>query len=315
MPLFQSARLLAKPNRLFGGKDAWKYLFRSLPIYPWSRHWANYLLKHDKFRQLLQLQPRLLFKLQRPYLRKEVSIEQKLSWLREHYDWLLAHWPWTFLHKLYQLGRIELARIGGEDGQPVYHLVLRPTDQCDKEGDLMLVLECAHQPLAIISFTVHRVGAEWVVSIGCLQGPRPELGREAVKIATQQMHGLRPKQAVLTALYALAAGYGIGRLHAVCNDSHIYQTRWRRRNRIAADYDSFWREMGGSRVDDSFHLPDRLARKAVADIPSRKRAQYRRRHQLEDSMIASLQTVLPACDRSRPIFTQAIIDQTGPSAD
>ncbi|WP_460533942.1 VirK/YbjX family protein [Chitinimonas naiadis] len=312
MMLVRSARHLAKSDKLFGGMDAWKYLLRGLLTYRTSQRWASYLLRHEQCLQLLQLQPRLLFKLQRPYLRKKVCIKQKLEWLREHYGWMLAQWPWTFVLRLYQQRGIELACMTGDSGEH-YRLLLRPTEQCDKEGDLLLALECNEQPLAFLSFSIHRCNDAWVANIGCLQGPRPELGREAVKLATQDMYGLRPKQAVLTALYALTSGYRIRQLHAVSNDSHIYQARMRRNKRVSADYDSFWTEMGGQRLGDSFHLLGTLPRKAVIDIPSRKRSQYRRRHELEDKMIAELRSNLPGCDPMQAVYSYVSVDATEPN--
>lgn len=305
MTIFQSAQLLVEPDSWFGGKDAWKYLLRSFTIYPWSQRWARYLTEHEHGKQLAALQPQLLFKLQRPYLRKQVSTSQKLTWLRQHYGWMLSQWSWPFVHQLYKQGGIELARIPAERGEH-YQLMLRPTARCDKEGDLMLVLEQGQEPLAFISFTLHRINKEWVANIGCLQGPRPDLGRDAVKLATQAMHGLRPKQAVLTALYAFTNGYGIDRVLAVSNESHVYQARNRRRERVSADYDSFWLEMGGERMGDSFALRSRMPRKAVEAIPSRKRAQYRRRHELEDTMIADMRQTLPGANPAMPTFGPAV---------
>lgn len=308
--IFQSAQLLSQPDSLFGGKDVWKYLLRSLTSYSSSREWASYLTEHEHGRQLAQLQPQLLFKLQRPYLRKQVSTAQKLTWLRQHYGWMLSQWSWPFVHRLFKQGGIALAAIPGDDGND-YALWLRPTARCDKEGDLMLTLEQGDEPLAFISFTLHRINHEWVANIGCLQGPRPEVGRDAVKLATQAMHGLRPKQAVLTALYGLTAGYGIDRILAVSNESHVYQARSRRKARISADYDSFWQEMGGERVGDSFALLPRMPRKALEAIPSRKRAQYRRRHELENTMIDALRAALPNSLRDAHAFGPAVESPTG----
>lgn len=313
MLLLRSALLLAKRDKLFGGKDAWKYFFRGLVTYPWSQRWLQYLYQQEQHLQLLQLQPRLLFKLQRPYLRKQVCMNRKLDWLCAHYGWMLARWPWAFVLRLYQQRQVELAVLTGDSGEH-YRLLLQPTERCDKEGDLLLVLEHKTEPLAFLSFTVHREGDEWVANVGCLQGPCPSLGREAVKAATQDLHGLRPKQAVLTALCALTTGYGICHIHAVSNAGHIYQAKLRRSKRISADYDSFWAEMGGELQGESFHLPPTLPRKSVADIPSRKRAQYRRRHEIEDRMIAALRASLPGC-ASAAVFRYQQAEAAEPSLD
>jgi uncharacterized protein VirK/YbjX len=298
--LLDSARFLARPDRLFGGKNVWKYLLRALFLYPWASRWARYLLADEQGRVLLAARPRLLLKLQRPYLRGRACVAQRLHWLIQHYSWARTHWPWQFTEALYSDGERQLALVQGASDE--YRLLLRPTDKCDREGELILALERDGATLALVSFAIHRHGHDWVANIGCLQGPPADVGREAVKAATQDLHGLRPKQAVLTALYGLARCSGIRRIHAVSNSGHIHRARWRSRGNIQACYDSFWTEMGGEPRGDSFWLPEQLARKTMLDIPSRKRAQYRRRHALEDSLIAQIADALPAGCSDHAVF-------------
>ncbi|MBV8656660.1 MAG: DUF535 domain-containing protein [Burkholderiales bacterium] len=298
--LFESARFLALPDQLLGGKQFWKYLVRGALLYPWTSRWANYVLADSQLRSMVARKPCLLFKLQRPYLRKRAGIAARLGWLRDHYDWTRRNWTGAFAESLYEQGAITLATLQGDQAR-AYQIVLTPTGSFDREGELVLSLETEGQRVAVVSFTVHRHEGEWVVDIGCLQGPRPELGRDAVKTATGDLHGLRPKQAILVALYAFASGYGLRRIQAVSNQGHIYMARWRRRSNISADYDGFWAEMGGMAEGDSFRLPTRMARKTLEEIPSRKRAQYRRRHLLEDTMIAQIRDALPGCAHL-PVF-------------
>jgi hypothetical protein len=113
---------------------------------------------------------------------------------------------------------------------------------------------------------------------------------------------------VLLALYALVRGYGLGGIHAVTNASHIHQARWLSRNKVQADYDQFWGEMGGVRDRSGYVLPDCMARKTLAEIPSRKRAQYRRRHELEDALISQIQAALPDCTHPSPIFHSRLVE-------
>lgn len=305
--LLASARFLAHPGRLFGGKNVLKYLLRSLVLFPWAQFWARHLLADAQRRELLAMHPRLLLKPQRPYLRKQACPGSRLRWLVQHYTWVRQHWPWAFVQALYRQGGTMLAQVEGASAR--YQLMMRPTDKCDREGELILALESEGHMLSLLSFTVRREGRDWVADVGCLQGPKPEFGREAVKQATQDMHGLRPKQAVLTALYAFMRSYGIARIHAVANDSHIHCARWRSRRRIAADYDGFWVEMGGVRQHDGFVLPEGPQRKTLAEIPSRKRAQYRRRHELEDQLTTQMRASLPnggsAVDMAAPMHTPA----------
>lgn len=53
-----------------------------------------------------------------------------------------------------------------------------------------------------------------------------------------------------------------------------------------ADYDAFWSSLGGEMTDAGYYaLPLTIARKSEADIASKKRAEYRRRYALLDSVV------------------------------
>jgi uncharacterized protein VirK/YbjX len=305
-PILESARYLSRPEQPLGGKAVWKYLLRSAVHFRGSQRWASFLLEDGANRQMLRLQPRLLLKPQRPYLRKDASAEQRIRWLMDHYRWVRETWSAEFALGLYQARCLELANITVQGGAS-YQLVLRPTCKFDREGELLISLETAGLPLAVVSFSMVRNDVDWVASIGCLQGASPELGREAVKAATSDLHGLRPKQAVLLALYAFARGYDVERIVAVGNEGHIHMARRASRDKVVADYDGFWLEMGGEAAGDSFVLPRRMGRKSGDEIPSRKRAQYRRRQALEDGMVLQLRAALPDCAHG-PVF------QTRPTA-
>mgnify|MGYP001766041146 CR=1 FL=1 len=51
------------------------------------------------------------------------------------------------------------------------------------------------------------------------------------------------------------------------------------------DYDAFWRDYGGQPDGQGFYeLPVAAPRREATEIPSHKRAQYRRRYQFMDEM-------------------------------
>ena len=72
------------------------------------------------------------------------------------------------------------------------------------------------------------------------------------------------------------------------NATHIYRS-WRYRKKkegkLLADYDSFWLSLGGQKQDNGhFMLPLAMPRKPMEEIASKKRAEYRRRYALLDSL-------------------------------
>lgn len=59
-----------------------------------------------------------------------------------------------------------------------------------------------------------------------------------------------------------------------------------KKTQMHADYDAFWASLGGEKTDgDYFSLPLSIARKSEAEIASKKRAEYRRRYALLDSVV------------------------------
>ena len=61
---------------------------------------------------------------------------------------------------------------------------------------------------------------------------------------------------------------------------------------ILSDYNTFWESVGGECDSNGYyHIPRTLARKSEADIASKKRAEYRRRYQLLDSIHSQLSSM------------------------
>jgi uncharacterized protein VirK/YbjX len=70
---------------------------------------------------------------------------------------------------------------------------------------------------------------------------------------------------------------------------------------VHADYDAYWAELGGVADGSAWRLPAHLGRKAVEDIASKKRSQYRRRHALEDLLVEPVQAMVrPGFDKLEP---------------
>ena len=68
---------------------------------------------------------------------------------------------------------------------------------------------------------------------------------------------------------------------------HIFRgERYEDKNKkILSDYDTFWEAVGGERDNEGyFHIPVAIARKDIAEIASKKRAEYRRRYELMDAI-------------------------------
>jgi len=97
---------------------------------------------------------------------------------------------------------------------------------------------------------------------------------------TRAMYGLRPKALLVFVLQQLAACWGIARLRAVSDDTHIYRHPHKIRD-LAASYDELWTESGGTLAGDGmFDLPATFVPRDISTLKPNKRQMYRRRYVL-----------------------------------
>jgi hypothetical protein len=280
-------------GRLVPGK-AWqrnyyrlKFLLRHLTTRAHSGPWLDYLAQCPLLEQMLNAQPGLPCKLHRPYLAANINHQQRLAALTHHYTFMQSQLPRRLLDGHLSRDGARLASIEARNDQH-YHLRLCSLDQMNREGEVTLSFtDDQDAMLAAITFVIRpEQGA--TLFIGGLQGPRRQCPHEAIHSATKACHGLFPKRLALEALTQLAAKMGVQQILAVGNQTHMYQD-WRyfykSKSFLHADYDKFWLSMNGQLQEQGyFRLPSRLARKPMEQLPSKKRAEYRRRYALLDRL-------------------------------
>jgi uncharacterized protein VirK/YbjX len=163
------------------------------------------------------------------------------------------------------------------------------------EGRWMLCLrDDQGQRLYSLSFGFLPCGA---LLVGTVQGPRPGVPKveELIRELTKTAEGVRPPYLLFEALRVAAAAWGVPALVGIDPVHHV-KGRWNLRGRrLRFDYRRFWSEVGATQRSDCYWeaglqpLP-----RDLADVPSRKRAMYRRRWALLDDLAQALQGVLRA---------------------
>jgi uncharacterized protein VirK/YbjX len=265
-----------------------KFLGRSLLSWRTTRALLGTLAANPMLDEILSAQPNLPCKLHRPYLAANMNKIEGLFALRDHYDVLIQRMPLKM--RLGHLSRqpVILARMQGKNGEPVT-LELAAIDHLNKEGEATLLLRNANGVmLTQITFTLMHYQQQPTLFIGGLQGANHEVPHAEIQQTTKECHGLFPKRLALEGVCALARHLDIHHVVAVGNATHIYQN-WRYKSKkqaqLHADYDQFWVSMGGKPLGSGyFLLPERIARKPIDEIASKKRAEYRRRYQLLDEL-------------------------------
>lgn len=248
--------------------------------------WLDFLWSAPALLEAARLNPDLAEKLHRPYMRKDLSAGERLALLLSHYRFGISQ-PHGGLLLSATLRDVPLAELHGKSGKG-FQLMLGPAGSLQKEGELRLRLECGGLVLLSLAFTLSAQGKAPMLLVGCLQGSPGPAVRDAIRDATKELFGLRPRQLLLVALKAIARAYGLSGIVGISDRLHVYR-HWRKRRQIMQSYDEMWQDLGGTRrADGLFELPLMHQPRALTDYPSNKRSAMARRQALEQQLIDSI---------------------------
>jgi uncharacterized protein len=282
-----------------------KYLMRAACMPLRHGRFLSFINEYAPMRLYRQRDPRLLERHMHRFVNAHWRRRRRLAYLHQHYRFALSHLPSGLFDRVYALGHARLGSLTAKDGS-LLTLCLRPPIFKGCEGELCLQLcDSNNNPLYSIVFTVSDEDAS--IMIGCLQGPRGKDARDVVRELTRQMHGMRPKQLMLSLVYAFARRYGITRLLAISNEAHPLRRTGRP---LLSDYDAFWREQHGQPVEGGWYqLPPTQVHKSEAEVPSHHRSAFRRREalrrQAEQLLIQALEQPVPRQPEHPPQASRA----------
>ena len=133
-------------------------------------------------------------------------------------------------------------------------------------------------------------GGAWALWIGAMQGPNAGDAKDVIKKLTKACHGFRTKNLILYAAQAVGRAMGVAHIYAVTNEGYYANNHIRIDRKLKTNFSDFWQEAGGRRTDDPRfdELPLTEARKTMEEVPTRKRALYRRRFVLMDEIDAAI---------------------------
>lgn len=264
--------------------SALKYLGRSACMARRQKAWLSFLYGSPRLAALVARDPRLHERPHHHYINRRLSLAHRFAIIESHYRYLLARLPTNLFDRIYGDGRASLGRLVLKDASEAELCLSVPTGR-GREGELALyLLQANGQPLSSVIFTLTDDGR--TLLIGCLQGAATDIGRDAVREFTKQAHGLRPKNLLLSMLYALAATLGVTEMRGISNQAHPFAGE---RGKIKADYDGFWRECRGElREDGFFGLPPREPSRDELQVESKHRSAFRKREQLRAQACALL---------------------------
>jgi uncharacterized protein VirK/YbjX len=280
-------RSIARVWRINSNRRAWRtlrYIGKCALSPAASVRWAV-AVEHSALGDFLDERPRIQLKPHRAYLSRRYDFRRRAVALLNHYALAIGLRDAGKAMDLLLGPAQVLADIEGKNGADRYRLMIGSTDKFDREGEVMLSLQEAASGLVVqvLVFSLAVRDAIPCIEIGCLQGGSTEQSQALIKHATKALHGIRPKNLMLDAIYALSRCWNVQRIYGIGNESRVYGGR-----NVHSDYDAFWSEIGGrADVDGFYALPPALVRKT--DIPSNRRAEYRRRAELRADMEARIQ--------------------------
>jgi len=221
------------------------------------------------------------------YLHKTWSGKQKL---------LTANYTLDLIEKTFSPETIEKMFSTKREGLTVANIELKSGDfaqltliysQYPREGDLTLHLRNeTGDDIYLMSFSFGPEGQLYVCS---LQGPSTDQSVEQVRLITKQMHGMRPKNLLMSAVYAVAAYFKVTSIQGISNNSHI------KSQHLKSSYDTFWQECNATLTSDGWYqLPLQEPIRDIESVKSQRRAEFRRREALRDAMSQEIVASLSA---------------------
>jgi uncharacterized protein VirK/YbjX len=255
--------------------------------------WLEFLNSHPAFSDYLRTYPKFLYKVYRPYNSHALDPRQRLEAIRAHYRFVFRRGLGQTIARA-SLGPVVLAETAGKSGLP-YRIELRTVNMFDREGELALQLSQDGKAIYTVAFTLAPRDGVPAVNLGCLQGGKTEDAREAIRIATRDLHGIRPKQLMVSLVQQLGYDYGCERVVMVSNRNRVIYKAIRH-GRVLADYDQLWQELGARlRADGDYEMDCApLAAPSLEQIVSKKRSEAKKRYELVRAMAESVAVSLRA---------------------
>ena len=248
--------------------------------------------------KIAELYPFVYEQPQRAFFYHRSTFEERAALIEAHFSFLAERLRADVLYSLYREEEFSLWDGPELEGVPLLlSLFYEPGQR--KEGILSVMLRLAEKPLyQMIFWLAPNPAGEISLWIGAMQGPNMENAREIVKQATKLCHAYRTKNLILYATQAVARALGVSHIYAVTNEGYYTNNHVRMDKKLKTDFSDFWREAGGCETDDSRfdELPLIEPRKTMEEVPTRKRAVYRRRFamldELDAAVAARLQTAM-----------------------
>jgi len=252
----------------------------------------DFFSQSENLREVAENCPCFYEQVTRAFFYYKSTFDERIKLVEEHLNFLASTMNENFLKKLYGGEKIFLWKMQLDETLKEMRLVLFFHAGQKKEGLASIVLELAdNTPVYQIMFWLAKDSAQnFSMYIGALQGPNVENSKDLIKILTKKCHACRTKNLILYAAQAVARALNLKKIYAVTNEGYYANNHIRIDRKLKTSFSDFWQECGGTPCKDGrfFELPLIERRKTFEEIPTQKRAVYRRRFLLLDEIDAAV---------------------------
>ena len=252
----------------------------------------DFFSQSEILREVAEKFPFVYEQVTRAFFYYKSTFDERIKLVEEHMNFLAQSMKEIFLLKLYGYEEIFLWKMPVDENFGEMRFVISVHGGQKKEGLASIVLLLSdNTPVYQIMFWIAKDSAEnFSMYIGALQGPNVENSKDLIKILTKKCHAYRTKNLILYAAQAVARALNLKKIYAVTNEGYYANNHIRRDRKLKTSFSDFWQECGGTPCKDKrfFELPLAEKRKTFEEIPSQKRAVYRRRFALLDEIDAAI---------------------------
>ncbi len=296
-----------------GGKRWWlrriKLICLSAFRYASVRNWLQAVDSCALMQRVVTAKPALLERPYRPLGASGLSFRERVRTVLDHYRTLVALVPPALGERIYLDGGLECAM-----GEGRYTLRLGDSGPNPREGELAFYWRDTASGVCLsqLSFYLAQGKGGPEIFVGGLQGPMGENSRDLIRESTKACDGLRPKDAVMEALLGFAAILGARRIVGVSRRNHVGRQRNTPRE-IRSDYDGFWMECAGVPLAcGNVEMPVNQPRRDAMELPSKKRAAYRRKLAQVDAIHAAVHDWLAVPAGARAVAPAPVLARIAP---
>lgn len=260
----------------------------------------EFFSQSDVLKKIAEEFPFVYEQITRAFFFHKSSYTQRTQIVQEHMTFFARTLREDFLLKFYAEEDFELWSMPLNEELGAIHLNFCCRNGQRKEGLASVMLQLSDgTPIYQIIFWIARDNlvqlenstGELAMWIGAMQGPNVEDARELIKLITKKSHAYRTKNLILYAAQSVARSLGLKKIFAVTNEGYYANNHIRRDRKLKTSFGDFWAECGGTLTRNKrfFELPLTEARKSFEEIPTRKRAVYKRRFELLDGLDAAVE--------------------------